>query len=58
MSRRSGDRYYLDVWNPSQISSVEGGVVTRPGKLEIDMPQGDADSYVASESRDSLSPSA
>ena len=45
VSGRSGDRYSLDVWNPSQISSVEGGVVARPGKLDIEMPQGEADSY-------------
>jgi hypothetical protein len=45
VSGRSGDRYALDVWNPSQISSVEGAVITRPGKLEIEMPQGEADSY-------------
>jgi glycogen debranching enzyme len=45
VSGRSGGRYSLDVWNPSQISSVEGGVVTRPGRLEIEMPQGESDSY-------------
>jgi glycogen debranching enzyme len=45
VSGRSGGRYSLDVWNPSQISSVEGGVVTSPGRLEIEMPQGESDSY-------------
>ena len=45
VSGRSGGRYSLDVWNPSQISSVEGGVVTRLGRLEIEMPQGESDSY-------------
>ena len=46
VSGRAGDRYELSVWNPSQISSVEGAVVTKPGKLEIRIPQGTSDSYV------------
>ncbi len=45
VSGRAGDRYELNVWNPSQISSVEGAVLTKVGKLEIQMPQG-SDSYV------------
>ena len=46
VSGRAGNRYELSVWNPSQISSVEGAVVTKPGKLEIRMPRGATDSYV------------
>jgi glycogen debranching enzyme len=46
VSGRAGNRYELNAWNPSQISSVEGAVVTKPGKLEIRMPQGTPDSYV------------
>jgi glycogen debranching enzyme len=46
VSGRAGNRYELNVWNPSQISSVEGAIVTKPGKLEIRMPQGTPDSYV------------
>jgi hypothetical protein len=46
VSGRAGNRYELSVWNPGQISSVEGAVVTKPGKLEIRMPQGTLDSYV------------
>jgi len=46
VSGRAGNRYELSVWNPSQISNVEGAVVTKPGKLEIRMPQGTPDSYV------------
>ena len=46
MSGRAGSRYQLDVWNPSQISSVDGAVLSKFGKLEIQMPQGTADSYV------------
>jgi len=41
-----GHRYELGVWNPSQVSSVDGAVLTKLGKLEIEMPQGAADSYV------------
>ena len=39
-------RYEMSVWNPSQISSVEGGTLTKLGKLEIQMPAGQAESYV------------
>jgi hypothetical protein len=46
VSGRAGDRYQLNVWNPSQITSVEGAVVTKQSKLEISMPQGTPDSYV------------
>ncbi len=42
---RSEGRYALDVWNPSQISTVDGAVLTKLGKLEIQMPRGAADSY-------------
>jgi glycogen debranching enzyme len=40
-----GSRYELNVWNPGQIASVEGGEL-RLGKLEIRMPQAATDSYV------------
>jgi hypothetical protein len=46
VSGRTGSRYELGVWNPSQISSVEGAVLTKFGKLEIPIPQAAADSYV------------
>jgi hypothetical protein len=46
VSGRAGNRYELSVWNPSQISSVEGAVITKLGKLEMRMPQGTPDSYV------------
>ena len=45
-SGRAGQRYELSVWNPAQVSSVEGGTLSKAGKLEIQMPQGAADSYV------------
>ncbi len=46
VSGRAESRYELGVWNSSQISSVEGAVLTKFGKLEIQMPQGATDSYL------------
>jgi hypothetical protein len=46
VSGRAGSRYELAVWNPNQIASVEGAILSKLGKLEIQMPQGSADSYV------------
>ncbi len=40
VSGRAGMSYQMDVWNPGQISSVEGAVLTKLGKLEFRMPQG------------------
>jgi glycogen debranching enzyme len=37
--------YDLDVWNPAQITSVDGGVVTKQGKLRIQFAGG-AEGYV------------
>jgi len=45
VSGRSGGSYALNVWNPSQVSSVTGAALTKLGKLEIEMPRGTADSY-------------
>jgi len=45
ISGRAGTSYYLGVWNPGQISSVEGATLTKAGKLEIQMPTGPADAY-------------
>jgi hypothetical protein len=45
VSGRSGDGYALNVWNPSQISSVTGAVLGKLGKLEIQIPRGAVDSY-------------
>jgi len=42
----AGTAYDLGVWNPGQISSVEGAALTKAGKLEIQMPTGPADAYV------------
>jgi len=38
-------RYDLRVWNPGQIASIEGAVLTQAGDLEIHIPQGMPDSY-------------
>jgi hypothetical protein len=47
VSGRAGSRYELGVWNPGQVSSVDGGSLTKSGKLEIQMPQGEAESYAS-----------
>jgi glycogen debranching enzyme len=44
-SGRGGSHYEMGVWNPSEISSVDGGALTKAGKLEIEMPP--SDSYVS-----------
>ncbi len=46
VSGRSGFQYQFAVWNPGQISSVEGGNLAKSGKLEIKMPDSGAESYV------------
>jgi hypothetical protein len=46
ISALAGNRYELDVWNPNQIASVDGGQINKLGKLQIDMPQGPAGAYV------------
>jgi glycogen debranching enzyme len=46
VSGRAGTRYALDMWNPGQISTVEGAVFRKTGKLEIQIPPGASDSYV------------
>jgi glycogen debranching enzyme len=46
VSGLAGRRYELGVWNPSQISSLEGAELTKLGRLQIQMPTGPADSYV------------
>src|ERR1700733_11454306 len=46
VSGRAGSGYQLDVWNPNQIASVEGAVLTKLGKPEVQMPPGAPDSYL------------
>jgi len=36
VSGLAGSRYQLDVWNPGQISSVEGATLTKLGKNQVD----------------------
>jgi hypothetical protein len=45
VSGLAGIPYELSVWNPGQITSVEGAVLSKPGKLEIQIPPG-SDSYL------------
>jgi glycogen debranching enzyme len=45
VSGLAGSRYELGLWNPGQISSVEGAALTKLGKLQILMPEGSTESY-------------
>ena len=47
VSGLSGAQYELGIWNPSQISSVDGATVSRLGRLEIVMPKGAPGAYAA-----------
>lgn len=38
MSGVPGMSYEMGVWNPAQVSSVDGGALTKQGKLRVDMP--------------------
>jgi glycogen debranching enzyme len=49
VSGRSGRRYQLEVWNSSAISAVEGGALTKLGKLQIEIPKGEPDLYLPQE---------
>lgn len=42
----AGSHYELNIWNTSQISSVDGAIVDRSGTLQIQMPPAPSDSYV------------
>jgi len=46
VSGRPGRRYQLEVWNSSAISAVDGGALTKLGKLEIEIPKGEPDLYI------------
>lgn len=46
VSGRAGSHYELNVWNPSQVSSVVGATLSKTGKLDIQMPAGAAESYL------------
>jgi glycogen debranching enzyme len=46
VSGLAGSHYEMSVWNPGQISSVEGAVLSKAGELQIQMPQTPADTYV------------
>jgi hypothetical protein len=45
VSGLAGNRYELSVWNPGQISSVEGGVLATAGRLQIAMQEGSVGAY-------------
>jgi len=41
-----GAGYELGVWNPGQIASVEGAVLTKQGNISVQMPKGAGEEYV------------
>jgi Amylo-alpha-1,6-glucosidase len=41
-----GRTYELSIWNPAQVASVDGGVLTKAGRLEIHLPDGSSEGYV------------
>jgi hypothetical protein len=41
-----GASYDIGVWNPDQIASVDGGMLTKQGKLKIGFPDGPAETYI------------
>ncbi len=45
VSGRSGSTYELGVWNSSQIASVGGAILTKAGKLQVQIPGAPAESY-------------
>jgi glycogen debranching enzyme len=49
LSGVAGRKYELAVWNPSQIGEVKGGVLTKAGKLQIQIPDGPDGVYVPQE---------
>jgi glycogen debranching enzyme len=46
VSGASGERYEVSVWNPQQVGSVDGAVLTKQGRLRIQFPGNLGDAYV------------
>lgn len=46
VSGLAGARYELGVWNSAQISSVDGAVLNKFGRLDIQMPNGASETYL------------
>ena len=42
----AGALYEIGLWNPEQIASVDGGLLTKQGKLKVGFPAGPAETYV------------
>jgi glycogen debranching enzyme len=42
----AGASYDIEVWNPDQITSVDGGMLTKQGKLKVGFPAGPAETYL------------
>jgi glycogen debranching enzyme len=45
LSGVAGMQYELAVWNAAQIASVQGGVLTKTGRLRVQIPDGPEGSY-------------
>ncbi len=46
ISGAEGRHYEMNVWNPGQVASVEGATLDKAGKLEIEMPKAEPETYV------------
>ena len=46
LSGVAGKQYEVGIWNPAQISSVQGGVLTKAGTLQVQIPDGPAGTYM------------
>ncbi len=46
VSGQAGDRYELELWNPSQVSAVDGAVLSKAGRLDIQIPEAPSAAYV------------
>jgi glycogen debranching enzyme len=46
LSGVAGKQYELGVWNPPQIASVKGGLLTKSGKLHVQIPDGPEGTYL------------
>lgn len=42
-----GGRYELSVWNPDQISSVDGAVLTKDSRLQVQIPGTSSETYAS-----------
>ena len=46
VSGLAGNQYELGIWNPAEIASLDGGVLTKSGKLQVQIPIGPDGMYM------------